>query len=169
MYRPSRIRYAIIAITGPIIGFLMFSINMGLWHFPQFYEAALNNDLIHHLQHLMFAAFASVYWWIIIDPIPRHHRLPELWAIGSIFLSMMIGSVIGAILTLSNTILYPFYEHVTNPWGWSPLLDQQIGGLFMWAGGFVLYFIPAIILVVQFVKKDEETADTASVPVRSSV
>jgi putative membrane protein len=157
----SKVRYAIIAITGPIIAFLLFSVNLGLWHLPIFYDAAVQNDWIHHLQHLLFAGFALIYWWIIIDPIPRHHRLPEGWAIGSIFLSMMIGSGIGAILTLSSTVLYPTYALATNPWGLSPLVDQQIGGLIMWVGSFLLYMGVAIFLAAKFLKRDEEQATQA--------
>jgi putative membrane protein len=161
LFGKSNIRFAVIAITGPIITFLLFSVNLGLWHLPNFYEAALNNAWIHHLQHILFAGFSMIYWWIIIDPVPRHHRLPEGWAIGSIFLSMMIGSGIGAILTLSSTALYPFYSEATNPWGWSPLLDQQIGGLIMWVGSFLLYAGVAIWLAAQFLKRDEANADLA--------
>lgn len=161
LFGKSNIRYAVIAITGPIVTFLLFSVNMGLWHLPNFYDAALNNEWIHHLQHILFAGFSLIYWWVIIDPVPRHHRLPEGWAIGSIFLSMMIGSGIGAILTLSGSVLYPFYSEATNPWGWSPLVDQQIGGLIMWVGSFLLYAGVAIWLAAQYLNRDEKNADLA--------
>jgi putative membrane protein len=161
VFGKSNIRYAIIAITGPVIAFLLFSVNLGLWHLPTFYDAAVQNDWVHHLQHLLFAGFSLIYWWIIIDPIPRHHRLPEGWAIGSIFLSMMIGSGIGAILTLSGSVLYPSYELAANPWGLSPLADQQIGGLLMWVGSFLLYMGVGIWLAAKYLKRDEEKADLA--------
>lgn len=161
LFGRSNVRHAIIAITGPVIAFMLFSVNLGLWHLPSFYEAALSSEWVHHLQHLLFAGFSMVYWWLIIDPVPRHHRLPEGWAIGSIFLSMMIGSGIGAILTLSGDVLYPFYTATENPWGWSPLLDQQIGGLIMWVGSFLLYAGFAIWLAAQFLQRDEERADLA--------
>jgi putative membrane protein len=161
LFGKNNVRYAVIAITGPVMAFLLFSINLGLWHLPSFYEAALNNEWVHHLQHLLFAGFSMIYWWVIIDPVPRHHRLPEGWAIGSIFLSMMIGSGIGAILTLSGTVLYPFYLETANPWGWSPLVDQQVGGLIMWVGSFLLYAGFSIWLAAQYLKRDEENADLA--------
>lgn len=161
LFGKSNIRYAVIAITGPVVAFMLFSVNLGIWHLPSFYEAALTNDWIHHLQHLLFAGFSMLYWWLIIDPVPRHHRLPEGWAIGSIFLSMMIGSGIGAILTLSGSVLYPFYLEAANPWGWSPLVDQQVGGLIMWVGSFLLYAGFAIWLAAQFLQRDERNADIA--------
>ncbi|MEX2425415.1 MAG: cytochrome c oxidase assembly protein [Thermomicrobiaceae bacterium] len=161
LFGKGNVRYAVIAITGPVLAFLLFSLNLGLWHLPSFYDAALTNEWVHHLQHLLFAGFSVVYWWVIIDPVPRHHRLPEGWAIGSIFLSMMIGSGIGAILTLSGSVLYPFYDGVINPWGWSPLVDQQVGGLIMWVGSFLLYAGFAIWLAAKFLARDEQNADAA--------
>lgn len=168
MYGRSNVRYAIIAITGPVIVFLLFNVNLGIWHFPNLYEAALNNDWIHHTQHLLFAGFSLLYWWVIIDPVPRHHKLPEGWAIGSIFLSMMIGSGIGAILTLAGDVIYPFYGEATNQWGWSPLLDQQVGGLIMWVGSFLLYAGVGIYLAAKFLQRDEENADVAVASSHSS-
>jgi putative membrane protein len=159
VFGKGNVRFAVIAITGPVVTFLLFSMNLGLWHLPSFYEAALNNDWVHHMQHLLFAGFSLIYWWVIIDPVPRHHRLPEGWAIGSIFLSMMIGSGIGAILTLSGSVLYPFYQNVANPWGWSPLVDQQVGGLIMWVGSFLLYAAVGIWLAAKFLQRDERNAD----------
>jgi putative membrane protein len=161
IFGKSNVRYAVIAISGPVVMFLLFNINLGLWHLPNLYEAALYNSWVHHLQHILFAGFALLYWWVIIDPIPRHHKLPEGWAVGSIFLSMMIGSGIGAILTLSGSVLYPFYTETANPWGWSPLLDQQVGGLIMWVGSFLLYAGVGIWLAAKFLQRDDENADMA--------
>jgi putative membrane protein len=152
-------RYAILGVTAPITAFILFNGNMGFWHFPTFYDAAVRDGWVHHLQHALFAGFAMLYWWTIIDPVPRHHRLPELWAMGSVFLSMMIGSVIGAIITLSESVLYPFYLEAANPWGWSPLVDQQVGGLIMWVGSGMLYFAVLFVLVIQLLQRDEERAN----------
>jgi putative membrane protein len=152
-------RRTVLAITAPITVFLLFNGNMGFWHFPGFYESALRDDWVHHLQHILFAGTAMLYWWVIIDPVPRHHRLREIWAMGSVFLSMMIGSIIGAVITLSESILYPFYLEAAHPWGWSPLLDQQIGGVIMWVGSGLLYFVVLFILALQLIQEDERETD----------
>lgn len=149
-------RYAVLGITAPVTAFLLFNINIGFWHVPQFYDASVRNELVHNLQHVTFALTAVLYWWTIIDPVPRHHKLPELWSLATVFLSMMIGSIIGAILTLAPSVLYPVYEEAANPWGWEPLLDQQVGGLIMWVGSFILYFVVLGTLAVQLLNRDEE-------------
>jgi cytochrome c oxidase assembly factor CtaG len=147
------------AVTAPIIAFVLFNGNLGLWHLPMFYDAALRGEWVHHFQHILFAGFAMIYWWTIIDPVPRHHRLLEVWAMGSVFLSMMISSIIGAIITLSNSVLYSFYLEAANPWGWSPLVDQQVGGLIMWVGSFFLYLIVVFALLAKLLQRDELNAE----------
>lgn len=156
LFANGKMRYAVLALTAPVTAFLLFNINIGFWHVPQFYDASVRNDLVHNLQHVMFAGTAMLYWWTIVDPVPRHHKLGELWSLASVFLSMMIGSIIGAILTLAQSVLYPVYLEAANPWGWDPLLDQQVGGLIMWVGSFVLYFVVLGVLAVKLMQRDEE-------------
>jgi putative membrane protein len=149
------VRLAILGLTAPVTAFLLFNINLGFWHLPAYYEAALYNPWIHHFEHMVFFGFALLYWWTIIDPVPRHHRMRTLLAMGSVFLSMMVGSIIGAIITLSDSVIYPFYLDALNPWGISQLADQQIGGLIMWVGSGMLYFGVLFALVVRALHEDE--------------
>jgi len=45
-------------------------------------------------------------------------------------------------------VLYPFYAAAPPPrvWGWSPLEDQQIGGLLMWVGGGLVLWVVVTVL-----------------------
>ena len=55
-------------------------------------------------------------------------------------------SVVGALITLSDRVLYPFYATAPRIWGLSPLADQQIGGLLMWVpGGLVLWLAMTVV------------------------
>ncbi len=57
-------------------------------------------------------------------------------------------SITGALITLSDSVLYPFYAAAPPPrvGGLSPLDDQQIGGLLMWVlGGLMLWIVMTVI------------------------
>ena len=133
------VRAALTALTHPVVAFLLFNGSVVFWHLPAFYDAALRNDTVHEVEHLAFFGFALVFWWAIIEPVPRHHRLPLPWALATIFFSGVVATAIGAVLTLASSVVYPYYLNVTNPWGLSALADQQIAGLTMWVGGGLLY------------------------------
>jgi len=157
-------RAVLTALTNPVLAFLLFNGAMVLWHLPTFYDAALRNDTVHEIEHLSFFGFALVFWWAIIEPVPRHHKLPVVWALASIFFSGLVATAIGAILTLAPSVVYPFYLHVTNPWGLSALADQQVAGLAMWVGGGLVYGAILLgMLMAALGGEDDDEVATAEV------
>jgi len=46
--------------TRPLIAGVLFSVPITLWHFPQFYQAALEHHPLHIVQHLVFIATAVI-------------------------------------------------------------------------------------------------------------
>lgn len=160
----SWVRWVLGALTAPLIATLLFNLNLVLWHVPDFYTAALNNEHIHELEHALFFGLALLFWWPIIDPVPRHHKAQPAWALASIFASMLFGSALGAMLTLAHGEIYPTYLSTPKPWGLSPLDDQQIGGLVMWVGGGLLYMSILIAYLVHTfgTGEDSEAAKPAT-------
>ena len=58
---------------------------------------------------------------------------------------------LGAVLTVSDYILYPFYSVQARVFGLDPMEDQRTGGLFMWLpGGLVFWFTIGYIFFTQF-------------------
>lgn len=155
------VRAVLSVITMPLVAVIAYNANLVAWHVPGFYDAALRSDLIHEVEHLMFFGFALLFWWPIIDPVPRHHKMPKHWAIAAIFLTMVVGIGIGAILTLSPSVIYPFYLDTVKPWGLTPFVDQQIGGLIMWVGGGFLYLLILIGLLISALGFEDESTPAA--------
>ncbi len=151
------VRTALTLITTPLFAVLAYNANLVSWHVPGFYDAALRSDAIHEIEHLLFFGFALLFWWPIIDPVPRHHKMEKHWAIAAIFVTMVVGIGIGAILTLAPSVIYPFYLGTDKPWGLTPLADQQIGGLIMWVGGGFLYMLVLIGLLVSALGFEDES------------
>ena len=146
--RPRAVRTVLTLISAPLFATAAYNANLVMWHVPSLYDAALRNTHVHDLEHLMFFGFALLFWWPIIDPVPRHHKMARHWAIAAIFMTMVVGIGIGAILTLSPSVIYPYYLGTAKPWGLSPLVDQQIGGLIMWVGGGFIYLFILIGLLI---------------------
>lgn len=162
--RPRSVRTALILITAPLFATFAYNANLVMWHIPRFYDGALQNETIHELEHLMFFGFALLFWWPIIDPVPRHHKMARHWAIAAVFVTMVVGIAIGAILTLSPSVIYPFYSGTENPWGLTPLVDQQIGGVIMWVGGGFLYLLILIGMLVSALGGFEDESTPAARP-----
>ena len=134
------------AVTRPVPAAALFTAPIVLWHIPRFYEAALRHHNLHILQHLVFLATAVLMWWPILSPVPELPRLPYPAQMLYLFLLGIPMSVTGALITLSDGVLYPFYAAAPRVWDLSPLADQQIGGLLMWVpGGLVLWLAMTVV------------------------
>jgi cytochrome c oxidase assembly factor CtaG len=70
----SRLRRTLKHLTGVGIIWLAYVIIIWGWHDPNAYNIALQNSIVHDLQHLSFFVVAMLFWWHIIGAGPRIHR-----------------------------------------------------------------------------------------------
>jgi len=57
-------------------------------------------------------------------------------------------SVLAAILTFSDRVIYPVYETVPRTGGVSALNDRSMAGVIMWAPGSIVFLLPVLWLIV---------------------
>ena len=97
------------------------------WHFAFAFEGALDNDVVHALQHESFVLGAVLVWWSVIEP--KRRRLPgELWKVPYLLGARLAGMFLGMAFIFMRSPAYPQYESTTREHGLSPLTDQQIAG-----------------------------------------
>jgi len=133
-------------VTRPLAAASIFTAPIVIWHVPALYEAALRHHNVHILQHLVFLTTAVIMWWPVLSPVPELPRAQHLVQMLYLFLLGIPMSVTGALITLSGSVLYPFYATAPRVGGLSPLDDQQIGGLLMWVlGGLMLWIVMTVI------------------------
>jgi len=146
LLRPRWIMAGARVATRPLMAAIIFSAPIVIWHVPVLYEAALRHHNLHIVQHLVFLSTAVIMWWPVLSPIPELPRAQHLVQLLYLFLLGIPMSVTGALITLSDSALYPFYATAPRVGGLSPLDDQQIGGLLMWVlGGLMLWIVMTVI------------------------
>lgn len=155
LLRPKLVRRCLSVLTAPLVATGLANLTLVVWHFPTLYERAVLSQPVHDLQHLSFFGTALLFWWPIIDPVPRHHRVSSLWASLMIFITAVVSTIIGAILTLADEIVYAPYRFAAMPWGFTPMVDQQVAGLLMWIGGGTLYIAIIILLLARWLLREE--------------
>ena len=133
-------------VTRPLAAAIIFTAPIVIWHVPALYEAALRHHGLHIVQHLVFLTTAVIMWWPVLSPLPELPRAQHLVQLLYLFLLGIPMSVTGALITLSDSVLYPFYATAPRVGGLSPLDDQQIGGLLMWVlGGLMLWIVMTVV------------------------
>ncbi len=146
LLRPLLLRYPLVAriarlVTAPIAAFIIFSGVLLVWHFPFLYNLTLTNHAAHVLEHLMFLAAAIVMWWPVLSPLPEVPRASYPVQMLYLFFLSLPPGFLGAAITFSGHVLYPWYAEVPRIWGISAIADQQIGGLIMKLPGALTFLI----------------------------
>jgi putative membrane protein len=143
------------AISFPVVAWILFAaVNWG-WHFSTLYDQALENDLLHYVQHATFLGAALLFWWPITGVDPSPWRMPYPVRLFYLFLALPQNSFLGVALLSASTVLYPHYVTNGRTWGPAPLEDQQLGGILMWVAGDIAFLVGMAIVIVIWMRREE--------------
>jgi cytochrome c oxidase assembly factor CtaG len=149
-------------LTHPIVAFGLFNGLLWLWHAPALYDATLENEYIHILEHLLFIASGVLFWWPVIGPVRQIPRMSRAFGVLYLFLACQPMVALGALLTFSAHPLYAPYVTAPRIWGSTPLGDQQLGGLIMWLPTNIPFVIGLSILFFQWVSEHDRAERAAA-------
>jgi cytochrome c oxidase assembly factor CtaG len=139
-----------VLLTIPLIAWMLHAVAIWVWHAPPLYQATLDSETVHTLQHVTFLATALVFWWSLLHG--REGRLGRPAAVIYLFTTAVHTSLLGALLTFSSNLWYPLYEATTLPWGLTPLEDQQLAGVIMWVPAGLSYLVAALALAATWLR-----------------
>ena len=151
-----RVRKTLNFLASPLTAWLAFVFTLWIWHVPAFYNEAVTNEALHFLQHMMFIGAAVFFWWTVIDPIPLKPRLSYAFRLLFLFMATLQSTALAAIITLTESVLYTYYEGVPRLWGLTAQEDQMIAGLIMWVPGAAIYFTALTVLFFVMLARDNE-------------
>jgi putative membrane protein len=125
------------ALTAPATVWLLHALALWIWHLPSLFDAALEHEGIHAVQHLTFYLTAALFWWSLLQG--RYGRAGYGAAVIYLFATGLHSGVLGALLTFSSDSWYPAYAAASLTWGLTPLEDQQLAGLVMWVPAGLIF------------------------------
>ncbi len=111
-----------------------------LWHAPLLYESAMSSDGIFWLMQISIVATAAIWWIKVI-------RSPAPAAATALLATMVAMGALGALLTFAHRAYFAPHWLTTQSWGLSPMEDQQIAGIVMWAPASLVYLIAALSIL----------------------
>jgi len=115
----------------PLTAAIVFTFTFCVWHFPNLYEAALHDKVIHMLEHLTMYFASVMMFWPLLSPSRLVPRMNYGLQILYVFLLMVAQIPLFGILTFATEVLYPTYELAPRISFLDPLADQVLGGLIM--------------------------------------
>jgi putative membrane protein len=146
------------ALASPLAAWLIHAAALWVWHIPWLFQAAVENDFTHSLQHVSFLFSALLFWWALLHGRARMRGYGM--AVLYIFTTALHTGALGAIITIANHPVYPVYETTTRAFGLTPLEDQQLGGLIMWVPAGLVYVAVALALFAAWLRESEARVKT---------
>jgi cytochrome c oxidase assembly factor CtaG len=137
----------------PLVAWLLEAFTLWIWHVPVLYQATLTSDWIHAAQHLSFFVTAVLFWSALYGVGRSAMRYGA--ATFYVFGTAAHCSALGALLTFSAVLWYPAYQQTTQPWGLTPLEDQQLGGVIMWVPSGVIFIVVGLALFAKWLRESD--------------
>lgn len=142
-------------LTRPVAAFVVSSAVLIAWHVPALYEASLESEPVHVLQHMMLLITAVIAWLPVLSPLPEWPRLSPLAQCLYLVAVTLPGGVVGSFITFAEPGLYEPYREVPRMWGIGLAHDQEAGGALMWVGTSVAYLLILTIIFFRWAAAED--------------
>ncbi len=149
------------ALTHPVVALILMGVAMFAWHTPPLYELALRSSSWHQAEHACFFVTSFIFWWPVVQPWPSRAQWPRWAMVPYLLVADVQNTILSAILTFSDRVLYPSYSAVARLFGLSALEDQAAAGAIMWVVGSLAFVVPAVIIAVQCLSKTPARPEAA--------
>lgn len=145
--------------TDPFSAWWIHALAIWIWHVPYLFDLTLTSDLAHSAQHLSFFLSALLFWWALFY---AHGRKTYGAGVLYIFTTAVHTGILGALLTFSSRLWYLPYARTTQAWGFTPIEDQQVGGLIMWVPASLVYLAAGLYLFLAWLQESDAVLERAS-------
>jgi putative membrane protein len=139
-------------LSRPLVAAVLHGLAVWIWHAPNLFDAAVEREWLHALEHASFFGTALLLWRAVLVQ-PRRQAGP---ALGAALATLLHSGLLGALLTMAPYPLYSWYrDGRTELWGLSALGDQQLAGLLMWVPLGVFYFAACLVLTARLIGSEQ--------------
>jgi cytochrome c oxidase assembly factor CtaG len=145
------------ALTHPAMAFVVSSVILWAWHVPALYDLALRMPAVHTVEHALFFGGGLLFWWPVVQPWPTRGRWPRGAMIPYLLVADVQNTILAAILTFSDRVLYQWYNSAPRVGSLTPLQDQMLAGVLMWVPMSLVYLVPAVALTIRLLSPGTTT------------
>jgi len=152
----TRLAHSLRVLAHPVVAFVLWALDLYVWHLPVLYEASVTSAPVHALQHTTFVFFGIGMWLALLGPLPQ----PEWFGNGAKLLYIvgvrLTGALLANIFIWSESVFYPVYRSGQVEWGVSALEDQGIAGTIMMLEGSIVTVVLLGWLFLKTARESEE-------------
>jgi putative copper resistance protein D len=138
----------------PVTAWIIFAGVMWGSHFSALFDAALEDPLIHDLEHGLFLTSALLFWWPAVGLDPAPWRMSHPARIGHVFMQMTQNTFLAVVILNAPSVLYAHYATLARPWGPSGIDDQRLAAGIMWLAGDLIFLTAIMVLVAGWMRAE---------------
>jgi cytochrome c oxidase assembly factor CtaG len=152
----TRVAHRLRVLAHPVVAFTLWAVDLYVWHLPVLYQAALEHEAVHALQHSSFVVFGFTMWLALLGPLPQ----PEWFGNGAKLVYIvgvrLTGALLGNVFVWSGSVFYPDYRPGQAHWDVTPLQDQGAAGAIMMIESSIVTVLLLGWLFVKTARESEE-------------
>ena len=142
-------------LAHPLVALPLWAVNLCVWHLTPLYDAALDHDAVHALQHTLFFTCGALVWAALLEPLPG-----PAWFTGGrklLYVAAMwlVSLGLSQVFLWSGHAYYSRYVGAPRTWGLGPLADQRAGGGVMLVEGSLVMLGVAAWLLLRVFRESE--------------
>jgi putative membrane protein len=152
----SPVRRVALLLGTPVSAWLLFNVDIAVWHVPSMYDLTVRNAGVHYVEHISFIVFGILFWAQGIDSPPIRRRLTQFQQLVYMGTAAVASWLLAVVLTFSPHALYGAYVGVHHrPGGISAITDQQLAAGVMLGPGSIAYAIVIFYGIYAWLGADE--------------
>lgn len=140
-------RWAWNLVNHPGVALGLHAAALWFWHMPQPYQAALEDEWLHLIEHGSFFISAMLFWQVFGDLTQgvRSGRSARFGVgILMVFVIGLVNGLLGVLIAFSPYVWYPVHNHASGVFGLTALQDQHLAGVMMWVPASIVYLGSAL-------------------------
>lgn len=135
-----------------IVSAAIFAVCLWMWHVPAMYASTFTSDVSYWLMHISLTLSALWLWHSILNTAADLALIRLV--IG--FFTLLHMGMLGALITLAPRLLYSPHVATAPAWGFTPLADQQLGGLIMWVPAGAALVLACLLTVAKLLHSADD-------------
>lgn len=142
-------------LAHPALAVVVYVAVMWIWHVPALYDAALEQSLVHVLEHVVLLSAGLLYWWHLLSPIRSRLRIGIMGPVVYMLSTKLAVGLLGIGLTFTPDPLYGYYEERAPIWGLTAGGDQELAGAIMAIEQSIVMGIALAFLFIRALEQSE--------------
>jgi putative membrane protein len=142
-------------LAHPLVALPLWAANLCVWHLTPFYDAALDNDALHALQHALFFGCGLLVWAALVEPLPGPPWFTAGRKLAYVAAMWLVSLALSQVFLWSGHAYYVRYATAPRTWGLSPMADQRAGGGVMIIEGSLVMLGVAVWLLLRLFRESE--------------